>query len=343
MTNIIISNKCNLACPYCFANDFLQSQQLEVRNKFIQPDYFQELLDYLDRSKIPEVRLIGGEPSLHPDFPELLKLACDRNKHIVVFTNGLLSLPVLESLMTLSSEECTVLINMNTHMLNGFTQKAHQQRRSVIRSLGPRVLLGYNIFSPNFDLTSVIETSMNNNCRPEIRLGLAHPTLSGDNHFLHPNDYGTVGEKIAGYAGLAADMGRVFDFDCGFVRCLFSPEAWSSLQDAKVIPGIHCNPILDIDMNRNVFHCFPLASQIHTGLTKTSDAASLRSTLSQQVNSYRKVGIYKECYTCIFKQSDECTGGCLANTIRRFRPADFVISIPEKEIKKQGILQHSIP
>jgi len=341
MTNLIISNECNLACSYCFAKDFLQSQGIKEQSKFIQLDYFRELLDYLDRSEINEIRLIGGEPSLHPEFPKLIQLACERNKHIVVFTNGLLSKPALDSLLSLSPEACTVLVNMNTSKLDGPTQKAYQHRQSVIQALGSRALLGYNILNLNFDIKPIIEISVKSNCRPEIRIGLAQPTLSGNNKFLHPNLYPAVGEKLAKYARIAANLGRVFDFDCGFVRCMFSSEAWNMLQAAEVNPGFNCSPILDIDMNKNVLHCFPLASRVHTRLKNTSDATGLRAALSHQVSSYRTAGIYKECSTCIYKQSDECTGGCLANTIRRFRQADFAIRVPENEFITQESLQRS--
>ena len=80
-----------MKCSYCFARDELQAQGKDHASRFISLDDFVERLDFLDRSDIREARLIGGEPTLHPLFPELIRLARERGKRIVVFSHGLIS------------------------------------------------------------------------------------------------------------------------------------------------------------------------------------------------------------------------------------------------------------
>lgn len=58
---------------------------------FISLADFTQRLDFLKRSNIHEIRLIGGEPTLHPQFPDLIRLAQQRGKHIVIFTHGLIA------------------------------------------------------------------------------------------------------------------------------------------------------------------------------------------------------------------------------------------------------------
>ena len=168
-------------------------------------------------------------------------------------------------------------------------------------------------------------------CRKAIRLGLAQPTLSGQNQFLNARQYSMAGQRIARFADMAAKEDIHLEFDCGFVRCMFTDDQLITLRRTGTDIGWRCNPILDIDLNQSVFHCFPLAGRIQTLLSDTCDATGLRDKLSTQVESYRLAGICKTCSSCQFKRTEECTGGCLAYTMRRFQSAQFTLEIPVPE------------
>src|SRR3989338_1928218 len=90
MANLVVSGVCNLKCAYCFAGDYLCAPSDSRAPAFISLDDFEARLDFLDRSGITEIRLIGGEPTLHPRFPELIERARRRAKHILVFSHGLI-------------------------------------------------------------------------------------------------------------------------------------------------------------------------------------------------------------------------------------------------------------
>jgi len=51
---------------------------------------FKWLIDFSKRSGVYEVRLIGGEPTLHPQFLEIIQelLFDDEITHIHIFSNG---------------------------------------------------------------------------------------------------------------------------------------------------------------------------------------------------------------------------------------------------------------
>ncbi len=67
MANLVISAICNQNCAYCFTTDHRQPG-----HDFLPLGAFGERLDFLFRSGIQEARLLGGEPTLHPQFPELV-------------------------------------------------------------------------------------------------------------------------------------------------------------------------------------------------------------------------------------------------------------------------------
>lgn len=116
MANLVISKVCNLHCDYCFTRDYLS----EVgEGDYLSEQAFEERLDFLERSGIKDVRLIGGEPGLHPRFGELLERARGRFENIVVFSNGTFSEAALAALETLPPERLTVMVNLSAGHLSG--------------------------------------------------------------------------------------------------------------------------------------------------------------------------------------------------------------------------------
>jgi len=295
--------------------------------RFIGLEKFARRLDWLESSSIRQARLLGGEPTLHPQFSELLAQASSRGMHVLLFTHGWMPEAALQALEGLSSDKCRVIINMNAKLPGGDREAMEARRVAVIKRLGERAQPGYNISRRTFRLEPLIPLIRVTGCRKAIRLGIAQPTLAGKNEHLPPKHYRAVGAQIASFAGQAAAAGVALEFDCGFVRCMFSESELSELQAAKADTGWRCNPVLDVDLDGSVFHCFPLAEQFKTQLTGGREAAALRAELSLATSLYRQAGIFRECSSCAQKQKGLCSGGCLASTIRRFSSTPFTITL----------------
>ena len=317
MANLAVSAVCNQHCPYCFTNDHLNGRRAD--GGFLTVGDFDARLDFLDRSDIDQARLLGGEPTLHPQFSELVERARMGEKRIVVFTNGLMPEESLACLEQVPVTECTILVNVNDPA--EVEVETFERQRATIRRLGERVLLGFNIYRPDFQPDFLLSLIAEAGCRPAVRLGLAHPCLSGENQHILPHQYVFIGEKIARFARTAAEAGVTVEFDCGFVRCMFSDEDLETLKALGADVGWKCNPILDVDLDGEVIHCYPLSQLGSFPLTPETNAPALRNGFEALTRPYRQAGIFQECSTCPFKRSGECPGGCLAATIRRFHPA----------------------
>jgi pyruvate formate lyase activating enzyme len=88
VANVVIAGVCNLNCPYCFAADHMRAGKTDVGHAFISTEAFQERLDFLKRSGINEIRLIGGEPTLHPHLEELVHWLRELGFKVKLDTNG---------------------------------------------------------------------------------------------------------------------------------------------------------------------------------------------------------------------------------------------------------------
>lgn len=86
---LFITNKCNLRCRGCFYSNRLGKDEMS----------FEEYKDYIKSygSQVQKVILLGGEPTIHPELEQMLKLNQDRELKTTIYTNGF-NLKRLESL-----------------------------------------------------------------------------------------------------------------------------------------------------------------------------------------------------------------------------------------------------
>jgi len=311
MANICITSVCNRQCSYCFAHE------PNTPPAFMKLDDFKRSIAFLDRSFVDQVRILGGEPTLHPDFKEIIKLARNTSKKILLFTNGLISDEAIELLMGFAPENLTAIVNVTPLDVN--REDALSKQRQVVKRLGPRAALSFNIYKPDISFEILIDLIENCDTQRMIRLGLALPCLDGKNESLPPRQYPSVGSRIVRFASRGADLGITLSFDCGFVSCMFDEDGLEALKEAKADIGWRCNPILDINTSGRVLHCLPLAGKYSEPLSDESDAAVLRKRFIEQSQHWRRAGIYRDCSLCDLKHSGVCPGGCLSATIRRFQ------------------------
>ncbi|MGE5632408.1 MAG: radical SAM protein [Caulobacteraceae bacterium] len=84
--SLIIINKCNQRCPYCFEGEWKDGH-----TQMMSLDDIRRLLEWKnwDDGKIPTVFLLGGEPTLHPKLLDILDIITNYDQRIVksVLTN----------------------------------------------------------------------------------------------------------------------------------------------------------------------------------------------------------------------------------------------------------------
>ena len=97
---------------------------------------FSTWLDFLAASGIHEIRLIGGEPTLHPQLADLLQLASQRRQRILIFTHGWLRPAVLKVLDAMPGTDLHLMVNMNAQPpLASRRQGAADSRDPILQRL----------------------------------------------------------------------------------------------------------------------------------------------------------------------------------------------------------------
>jgi collagenase-like PrtC family protease len=316
MTNVALTYSCNQDCPYCFAKDL--TMDATAGEPHMVPERFEQALDFLLRSGVGQARLLGGEPTLHPQFALWVKAAVRHGLKVLVFSNGVMPQQALEILCTLPQPAVDVIIN--TPSGKHATGQDRQRFSAVLDRLGPRARLGFNIFSPSADAGFLLDLIDAHGLQRRIRLGLAHPGLAAKNQFLHPRHYPAVGASILALQDKAVQRQVELDFDCGFVPCMF-PDHGSGLspQSAAQI-GKRCNPIPDILPDGRLTACFALSAAFSLPMGPQDTAEKVQARLGEGLLPYRHLGIYRHCSLCALKAEGRCNGGCLAAAMQRLRP-----------------------
>jgi uncharacterized radical SAM superfamily Fe-S cluster-containing enzyme len=66
ISNIAIVNYCNLKCPYCFADN---EQENPI---YMSLENYIKTLDFILKNPVDGIGILGGEPTLHPDFSKII-------------------------------------------------------------------------------------------------------------------------------------------------------------------------------------------------------------------------------------------------------------------------------
>ncbi len=83
IANIEITTRCNLGCPACART------QLKVKSRFMPRDDFARVLEHLPHAY--RIVLVGlGEPLMHPEVVDFIKLAVAARRRVGLVTNGTL-------------------------------------------------------------------------------------------------------------------------------------------------------------------------------------------------------------------------------------------------------------
>lgn len=314
MANICITGICNRACAYCFAGMNVAEHRSEV--PYMEWATYVRCLDYAQRSGMDHVRLLGGEPTLHPRFNEMVAEALGRQLTVRVFSNGLMPERALGYLERIPAGKVIVLLNVNLRP-DGEPDVAGQER--TMQRLGPALTLGLNISHPRHCRPYVLLNLIDRfGMAPTMRVGIAHPRVGGSNLALHPRYYAKVGRELAAFMTEASSRGITVGLDCGFVPCMF-PEEAQELLKAQHFGATPCNPILDILPTGEVIACYPLEGLGRVMLTDAMDARGIREAFEGQLSQIRQILLFPECEECAARQARVCHGGCLAASMRRLR------------------------
>ena len=208
----MLTYRCNLKCPYCFANEFVNSSSTDITM-----ENFDKAINFLIKDGPTRVGLIGGEPTLHSEFETILTKIINNPliTEATIYTNGIL----LDKYMKLIVHpKFRLLINWNSKDIIGETQ--FNRIRADVDSLmfeyhmKDRINLGINLYDSNMDYSYMMKL-LERYALHRVRISLTVP------------DFSTVGY---------VDVLDYFKSHKSFLL-----EFFKAMDSIKVLPYYDCN------------------------------------------------------------------------------------------------------
>ncbi len=314
MANQIITNCCNADCAFCFAADS-RRKMLKGGKRQMDRAEVRDWLDFSVKAGITELRLLGGEPTLHPDFPEFVKLGREAGCSILVFSNGVMTDKAREVLAALDPEVCTVVINMSAAV----KPEDRRRWRDTLEMLGPRAMPGMTLTSPDFSFMQPAAMIEAFGMRKKIRIGLANPTWMGANNAVPPKRYPAIAEALFEMSFFTAENGISLDADCGFVRCMFG-DNFDRICGNGFRYISRCTPVMDFCTGGVILPCFALSNLVSLNRADFQNSGEAYRKMNELLKPWHSFGIYPECTDCAYFETEDCCGGCIAARLRRMQP-----------------------
>jgi cyclic pyranopterin phosphate synthase len=291
------------------------------------------LADFLLASGERRVSLLGGEPSLHPDFVALTAYFAARGFNVTVFTSGILSSAKLAELKTQSAQlppdRVQFVCNINNPEQTPEGAKERERLEAFLTAMGRWTMPAFNIYRRDYDIGFLFDLVERFGMRRRLRLGIAHPIPGAGNAAIAVDDIEGVIARLSQWRERFEATRVKPNFDCGFALCKIGDEqlGWLTRLSGRI--EFKCNPAVDITPELEVYCCFPLA-----GLARKSvfDFDSYRQLVDYYRDLQRRLraeiaGIFPECADCVHRAEGTCTAGgaCqIASRLTRENPARLV-------------------
>jgi radical SAM protein with 4Fe4S-binding SPASM domain len=320
MANILFTTYCNRNCSYCFAKGKVDlGRDKGDPSKNLSLDALNKIIDFYKNSLLKRIVVLGGEPTLNPDFITLMdRIFTEQSfKAVMVFTNGIMPDKVLDYLADHPDQRLKIALNLNAP--SSYPQDQQTRINQVLKSLGRRVGLGINIYKTGQDYGYLIDAIATHNLAPHVRVGLTQPIVGSKNNFAKQSDLPDIAQDLVDFARAAYPHRISFSFDCGFPFCMFTLDQHKELLRFGIKFKSECAPIVDIGPDLSVWRCFPMLNDVCGQLDQYRTRDDIIAHYNNKFRHFMPMGNQKECPQCRYRTNKLCSGGCLARTLIDFQ------------------------
>lgn len=312
MPNIILTEYCNLQCPYCFASKMIEEKTDDTKN--ISLEQLDIILKWLlpSTTSLERIGLIGGEPTLHPQFKEILGKINSFNEFTntpsIVFTNGI----NLSEFLPVIGPNMSILINVNK-----LTGKPLNKLNSVLDEINylnwfkiDKVILGCNLYQDENTYSYFWDIIDKYPDISKIRMSITAP----NNKELRANKelyYTKMKPILLQFLEETKKRKIKIDYDCNQIPlCLLNDEEQNLINQLGEFNNF-CDPVIDITPDFKATCCF--------GVYNTPIQCNNFNNIEELFRYFKNQMVIRTinnntsmCKDCKKLQLVQCQGGCLS-------------------------------
>ena len=319
MPNIMLTYGCNLKCPYCFANEFVNK-----KSSYITEENFVKAIEFLTREDVTRIGLIGGEPTLHPKFKDFLEYLINNRKVVeaTIYTNGIL---LDKFINQITAPKFRLLINCNSPEEIGDEKFAELKRNlsCLINDhyMRDRMNLGINLYKDDLDYSYIIDLLKECGLH-RVRISLTVPDFSNCGNINAIEYFKSRKSFLLKFLAEMQKNNILPYYDCNKPPyCIWSNEEKEWLENMVAqyhvesnLVGDHsfCYPVIDILPNLQAVRCFGMSEYEKVDINDFSGVSEVASYFLNHIDSASyQIPATDECKECRKRQTRKCTAGCI--------------------------------
>lgn len=191
------------------------------KETYIKNNDFRIFMEWLVYNKIKRMVICGGEPTLHPEFLDIIKEIKKQQIKISLLTNLLCKSELLDVIDKKNID--TLMLNCDLpDCYNRFEKKLFSRNLDLLKNKNCKIILSYNIRKKNQEFEYIIPIAKSFNSKNiSIRIDFARPTIVKSNNYLSvKNIFFYKDDLIDIILKLRRNYIR-FQFDCPLPKCYF--------------------------------------------------------------------------------------------------------------------------
>lgn len=300
---LILTYDCNKSCSYCFQKEINKKRYLGINN-------FLQFMNWCMQNKLYNLRLCGGEPTLHPNFKSIVKILTKFQFKITLLSNLVFNKEI-DTIINCNIKSvlvnCDRPSNYTKTQLQKFIFNLDRLSKSKVG-----VTLGYTLSHTNLDTGYFFDYVKNFEIQ-KIRFDVARPNVKKNNDFISFKELFHFKYQILEFIKRCDEYNAKMHFDCPLPKCLFSEIEITKY--ALYDKGLHHNKCGNIVVNPNLkIATCPLNLELDKKiidfktLTEANNFLKENEILKHYMNYDH---LLKKCYNCISKKDKECIGYCV--------------------------------
>lgn len=307
--HIAITYKCNLECCYCYARN------LKFKDMIIKD--FNKVLDWFEKQNIKKISLIGGEPTIHPKFEEIINIIKKRNFKTVLFTNGLFNSKIADKIS--SKVISSIFLNYNSPTFYTKGQRELLEKNiSFLMEKNKNIVFSFNIESNKTSYQYVIDSCKKYNIN-KIRFSIAVPNIKRSNEFFDLTSLKSTIPHLLEFVKTAVKKNIKTILARPLPLCLFEKNEIEFLKKYNTLMST-CEltkAVFVINPDLSIYPCTTLHMKGPNLLTfkEKGEIVKYYENVIKKLkwNCY----IFSKCKKCIYRLRKKCSGVCLSYKINK--------------------------
>lgn len=309
LSEVAITYRCNLKCAFCYAGSGCTSNPTGSSEEMTTVEIKEVLWKIFHQAKVPSVSFTGGEPTLIPDLPDLIRYAKDLGMRVNLITNGTKIIPALAQKYAehgLDSAQVSLEgVTAETHDDIVRSRGAYHKTIAAIKHLkNAGILTHTNTTITRANLHECVEfprfikeTFQND----KFSMNLIIPTGSGAIHDDLIVAYREIGGYLEQIIAASERQGVEFMWYSPVPMCMFNSIVYGLGNKGCAA----CDGLISIGANADVLPCASYDDPV--GNLLRQDFSELWQ--SEKARNYRDKSLaHPECKTC--ENFSICNGAC---------------------------------